>query len=397
MKTFKHNKIFSLILIITFIFCTYMPISADSIVYKKGENSSVIYQVQTALKKLGFFKEEPTGYFGEVTEKALIAFQKKYNLGTDGKLGPTTISWIEKKGKVDVHSASRSASNTRKDTYTETVIYTVQKGDTIWDIADEYNVSVKSIIETNGLNSESTLYINQSLVIPNVVKVVKTKAAEKSASKEKISTTYVVKDGDSVWSIAEDYGVNISDILAANNLTEDSILQIKQEIKIPVTQKTITEKAIIEKTIIKETVKDPEPTTEIGKDAEYLDWFGVVDQIYEKGDIATVTDVDTGKTFKVKRLYGRNHADTEPLTADDTAVIKELYGKWSWDRRAIIVSLDGHDIAASMNGMPHGGENILDNNFNGHFCIHFKGSMTHKGDNVDPTHQAAVRKAAGLN
>ena len=53
--------------------------------------------------------------------------------------------------------------------------------------------------------------------------------------------------------------------------------------------------------------------------------------------------------------------------------MKTIYqGKWSWQRKAIIVELeDGRRLAASMHGMPHGAGAIRGNNFNGHFCVHF--------------------------
>ena len=51
--------------------------------------------------------------------------------------------------------------------------------------------------------------------------------------------------------------------------------------------------------------------------------------------------------------------------------MKEIYGEWSWERRAIIVVVGGRRIAASMAGMPHGAGLIKDNDFPGHFCVHF--------------------------
>ena len=55
--------------------------------------------------------------------------------------------------------------------------------------------------------------------------------------------------------------------------------------------------------------------------------------------------------------------------------------------------IGGKNIAASMNGMPHGGESISNNSFVGHFCIHFTNSRTHGTNRVDPDHQAAVKTA----
>ena len=45
-----------------------------------------------------------------------------------------------------------------------------------------------------------------------------------------------------------------------------------------------------------------------------------------------------------------------------------------------------------MNGMPHG-TSTLNNNFDGHFCIHFYNSRTHGTDRVDEDHQNAVARA----
>jgi hypothetical protein len=109
----------------------------------------------------------------------------------------------------------------------------------------------------------------------------------------------------------------------------------------------------------------------------------------------SVLDTDTGLSFKVQRRAGSNHADVQPLTKADTAIMKKIYnGKWSWKRRAIIVQYEDKWIAASMHGMPHGA-GALPNNFPGHFCIHFYGSTTHKTNEMDLSHKLMVLKAAG--
>ena len=58
------------------------------------------------------------------------------------------------------------------------------------------------------------------------------------------------------------------------------------------------------------------------------------------------------------------------------------------------MEINGRRIAASMNGMPHGQQDIGDNGFDGHFCIHFLGSRVHRTGRVDPSHQEAIFKAA---
>ena len=102
----------------------------------------------------------------------------------------------------------------------------------------------------------------------------------------------------------------------------------------------------------------------------------------------------TGLSWQVVRSGGTNHADVQPKTAQDTALMKKAYGgTWSWNRRAIWVSIGGEKYAASMNGMPHGSDSIKDNDFDGHHCIHFTNSRTHGTNVVCALHQAAIRKA----
>ena len=130
-----------------------------------------------------------------------------------------------------------------------------------------------------------------------------------------------------------------------------------------------------------------------GTSAEQVDWFSEGKYIMKPGVKATVTDVATGISFQVKVLANGNHADVEPMTAEDTAKILKIRGKFSWTPRAIWVSVDGRTIAASCNGMPHDVSNIKNNDFPGHFCIHFYNSKNHYNGKVDPAHQAQVQIA----
>lgn len=132
--------------------------------------------------------------------------------------------------------------------------------------------------------------------------------------------------------------------------------------------------------------------------AKTMDWWkSDIQKIFSKGTDALITDVETRLSWMERRRGGTNHADVQPLTKEDTAKLKQAYGgKWSWNRRAIWVTINGVTYAASMNGMPHGGSSIKDNNFDGHHCIHFTNSRTHCSDKVCPKHQAAIKKAAQM-
>lgn len=127
---------------------------------------------------------------------------------------------------------------------------------------------------------------------------------------------------------------------------------------------------------------------------EMLPWEKV-NNILPNQSKFVVIDVESGLAFKVQRRAGTQHADVQPLTKEDTRVMKKIYhNQWSWKRRAIIVLIDNQMIAASMHGMPHGA-GALQNDFPGHFCVHFSGSITHRLKNEDLSHKLMILKAAG--
>lgn len=187
--------------------------------------------------------------------------------------------------------------------------------------------------------------------------------------------TYTVRPGDTLEAIAKRFGVDPNELTAGNNLTGQE-LRPGQELKIPKSRSEVSR----------------------GFNRVELVPWEEVNVIYADYGVAKVIDVDTGLSFLVQRRGGHYHADSEPLTMQDTVIMKRIFGgAWSWNRRAVIFELKGRWIAASINGMPHGGERVTDNGFPGHFCIHFYGSKIHKTGRVDPAHQQMVLKAASFS
>ena len=129
--------------------------------------------------------------------------------------------------------------------------------------------------------------------------------------------------------------------------------------------------------------------------AQKMDWWtSDIQKIFAKGVTATITDVATGISWKEIRKAGHNHADVQPCTAADTRAFKKACKKWSWDHRAIFVTINGVNYAASMNCQPHGGSSIRFNNFPGHHCIHFTNSRLHNTNKISPYHQKQIEIAA---
>lgn len=127
---------------------------------------------------------------------------------------------------------------------------------------------------------------------------------------------------------------------------------------------------------------------------ELVNWFKGGDELFSKGTKATVIDLMTGKHFNVYRFGGWYHADSEPMTKEDVAIYKDIYGgHWSWDRRPIVLVVGDRYIAASMHGMPHKANPNSSNGMPGHFCIHLFHSKVHETGREEAQHQACVMEA----
>jgi len=127
---------------------------------------------------------------------------------------------------------------------------------------------------------------------------------------------------------------------------------------------------------------------------EKVNWYDGGSSILSKGEYATIYDINTGLTVRIRCLYGSNHADVEPATKTDTAkLLKIAGGSFSWDSHAVILNANGRYIAAAINTMPHGEQAITDNGYDGQFCLHLTGSKTHGSDSVNEDHQASIQRA----
>lgn len=149
-------------------------------------------------------------------------------------------------------------------------------------------------------------------------------------------------------------------------------------------------------TVMQEALRAQVQTLRAKHYGEILTWEDA-SQVIPKYSKFTITDVESGLSFEGQRRAGSSHADVQPLTKADSATLKSIYGgAWSWDRKAVLVKIGDRTLAGSMHGMPHGGDGIPGNDFDGHFCIHFLGSVTHGSRSSDPAHQVMVHRAAGL-
>ncbi|SFE22648.1 spore coat assembly protein SafA [Thermoanaerobacter thermohydrosulfuricus] len=105
-------------------------------------------------------------------------------------------------------------------------IYTVKPGDTMWSIANMFGISLDCLIRANPQISDPNLiYPGQQICIPFYCPPV---------SPEACKTIYTVKPGDSMWSIANMFGVSLDALIRANpQIPDPNLIYPGQQICIP--------------------------------------------------------------------------------------------------------------------------------------------------------------------
>lgn len=133
--------------------------------------------------------------------------------GLNGLSNPNLIK-VGQKLKIPGAAAAGGAS-----------FHVVAAGDTLSSIASKYKVSVSQLAEANGITNTSMIYVGTRLLLSGTTEVVATKPA--------VAATYTVKAGDTLGSIAKQFGASVSEIAAANGIDNVNSIRVGQKLNVP--------------------------------------------------------------------------------------------------------------------------------------------------------------------
>ena len=358
---------------------------------RMGDSGSAVKDLQTKLKKLGYYSGTVDSTFGSGTYAAVRAFQKKYNLTADGVAGSETLKKLDSAYKnadsdKDDDSLRKGATGSAvKDLQTKlkklgfyNAYVDGSYGDTtvaaVKAFQKKYNLTADGVAGSETLKKLDTAYKNAD-----------SNTSTDDDSLRKGATGTAVK---TLQTNLKKLGFYTAYVDGSFGSTTESAVKAFQK-KYGLTADGVAGSATLKK------IESAVASASSGKiTTERLDWFNGGKNVIPNGAVFQIKDVSTGLIFSARRQSGGNHMDAEPLTAEDTAILKKINGgTFSWRRRAVLVKYNGHVYAASIYSEPHGTNTILDNNFDGQFCLHFYGSKTHGTDRVDADHQKCVEQA----
>ena len=96
--------------------------------------------------------------------------------------------------------------------------YKIKKGDTLSEIAIKYNTTVNELVRINNIKNPNIIYINQTLLIPTKNNSIS------NGNDDKNNTIYIVKKGDTLYSIAKRYNTTVQKIVNNNNIRNPNLI-----------------------------------------------------------------------------------------------------------------------------------------------------------------------------
>lgn len=113
--------------------------------------------------------------------------------------------------------------------------YTVEAGDTLNGIAQRFNISLADLAAKNSITDPNNIYAGQKLQLPEPGEQIQ---ASTPSSGEPGEAVYVVKSGDTLFAIAQEYGVTSRDIIELNGDIDPQQLYVGRNLRIPTGPRT---------------------------------------------------------------------------------------------------------------------------------------------------------------
>lgn len=304
---------------------------------RRGDSGTAVKEMQQRLIELGYLTSSADGRYGTQTAEAVVSFQKANDLARDGVAGKATLTKLYSGSAI---AASKVTATPMPEVVAGT---TVRKG----DINDAVKELQRKLISLGFLSGKADGNFG-----------VRTYAA---------LLDFQTQNGLAADGIA---GKNTWDKLLNGNAVGPN----------KGNESNSSGSSI------------PKASSVI-----YANWYSTIRAKARQYPYATVYDFATGISWQVHMFSLGAHADSEPLTAADTAnLLKAFGGKNTWNPRAVwVVFGDGSVYLASTHSMPHEVQHRTNNNFDGHLCIHFPRTAAQVAA-IGPyatSHQSCIDKA----
>ena len=121
---------------------------------------------------------------------------------------------------------TNSTTNGSETRGTGSITYTVRRGDTLSQIAKAYGVTIAHLVEINGIQNPNLIYPGQK------IRITESNSTTLNETEQNTRYTYIVRKGDTLSQIAKIYGVSVSYLARINNISNPNLIYPGQRIRI---------------------------------------------------------------------------------------------------------------------------------------------------------------------
>lgn len=409
--------------------------SAPTRILRPGMSGDDVKSVQSRLKALGYYTGTVDGNYGTGTMAAVASFQLRNNLSADGVAGKRTYKKLYSSDALAAISTPTSTPTTGVTRPTR-LLYSGCTGDDVKSVQQrlkdlgyltdkvdgKYGANTVAAMRAFQLRNGLTGSGNGDTATYTILYSVNAITAEGKQVDSTTPTVYtnlkVGATGDAVLRLQQAlsnlrYTVTINGtydettraaVLAfqkRNGLAPDGIAGVNTQTKLYTGDCVTGDTALPDENQNGGTGNNGASfgNGPAKSQIKLQMWYTEIKPTIKSGQTVLVYEPRSGSSFRLRFYSLGRHADSEPLTAQDTAIMKAAWGgKFSWDEKPVYVLLpSGTWVLASMHCMPHLSGSIKDNDFDGHLCVHFPRTMEETIRNGDTKngvrHQKDIRKA----
>ena len=396
-----------------------------------GAEGDDVVLLQVRLMALGYLGGKADGVFGSATGAAVAAFQLRNGLSADGIAGSKTYKKLFSDDAIPAQNVTVTTPPASA-LYPDRNLYNGCSGEDVKDVQQRLKAlgyledkvdgkfgpntelamrafQIKNALTATGMGNEATYKVLFSVdAIPaNGIQAGGGSATETYTNLQLGSTGNAVIRLQQMLSTLK-YTVYVNGVYdeatyaaviafqKRNGLDADGIAGVQTQTKLYSGSCVTGDTAL------------PEDNTSSGgltgngggpavSQVKLLHWFDDIKPTIKSGQVVLVYEPSSGSSFYLRLYSLGRHADSEPLTANDTAIMKAAWGgKFAWTEKPVYVRLpSGTWCIASMHSMPHLSGSISNNDFDGHLCVHFPRTMTECQQNAPKNgvrHQNDIRK-----
>ncbi len=410
---------------------TQTPLTAANvIVMQLGTRGVAVTNLQIRLMELGYYACIPDGVYDADDIAAVRVFQQKNNLKVDGIAGLETQLVLHSAVAVPFATATPNALATATPTAIAPVItetlrigsagetvrqmqlrliqlgYLSGSADGIYGNGTANAVSRfqrASKLTPDGIAGSETLtalYSSSAVTTPTLaptaapVAATLLKIGDRGDDVRQMQQTLValgyLRAADGVYGL-QTYNA-VKSFQSRNSLTSDGVAG-----KMTLTRLN-SSNAIGAETVITRPTDTPSGGSSSfsapkASEVRYANWFSEIRARARQMPDVIIYDPVTGLHYNLHMFSFGKHADSEPPTAEDTAIMEQMIGVDDWTAKFVwVIFSDGRVYIASTHSHGHEVDHTSGNNLTGHVCLHFPRIMS-EAEATGPyavSHQKAI-------